>query len=376
MTLAERIGRWAPAIIGAYLIGKMVYAFELGAAQPADVLLAAAALLIMPPRRLIGFLVEERPLTLMLGWTALVGMAWAALRAQPQFLLAPLYLAFNVLAVAAVVGAREQELQRFDRIVTGFLFAAILIQFAAVLILPGHVNKDGVLREIGTFVTPNQLAYWAVCSMSLWLVLRRCRARPLDLLVLTLLSIVQVLSLSRAGMGATVVGLGVWAWFGLRPRVRYAAAALVVALAALAAVPAVRDPLEGSNFYAGLHQRVNKSDEHSSLKDRSVQRLIDYPQHLLLGAGEGDYARFTRAVPAQEVHSSLGTLLFGYGVVGLGLFLWLLWRIVATTPLRLSAQLLAPLVFSLAHNGLRFTFFWILVAVLIGIGRDQTRAVS
>lgn len=371
MTLADRIGGFAPAIVGLYLIGKMFYVFGAGAAQPADMALALAALVVMPPRRLAAFLVEQKALTLLLGWVGLVAGLWALLRTQPEFLVrGPLYLGFNVVAVAAVVGARERDPLRFDRVAAGFLFAAVLIQFAAVLVRPEHLNKDGVLREMGTFANPNQLAYWAICSMSLWLVLRRCSAKPVDLLILALLGAIQVMTLSRAGMGATAIGLAVWAWFALTPPLRLAAAALVVAAGALLAVPAVRAPLADTELYAGLEQRVTKSDRHSSLAERNTQRLFDYPQYLAFGAGEADRRRFTQE-DQLEIHSTPGVLLFGYGVVGLALFAWLIAGIARRAPFRASAQLVAPLVYSLAHNGLRFTFFWIVVAVLLSLAQER-----
>lgn len=371
MSVLDRVGRWAPAIVGLYLIGKMFYVLGPGAAQPADVVLAAAALLIMPPRQLVRFLVEEKPLALLLAWVTLVAVVWAALRSQPEFLIrGPLYLGFNVLAVAAVVGARERDPERFDRIVVSLLLVSVVIQVAAVLYLPAHLNKDGILREIGSFAKPNQLSYWVICAMSLWLVLRRCRARPLDVLVLAMLSAVQVVTLSRAGIAATVIALAIWAWFALTPRLRLAAAGLVLILAGLFAIPDVRAPLMQTELYAGLHQRMTKSDKYSSLTERNAQRVFDYPQYLALGAGEADRTRFT-TTDQLEVHSSLGILLFGYGVVGLGLFGWLLFGIVRRVPLWASAQLVAPFVFTLAHNGLRFTFFWILIAALISLARAR-----
>lgn len=374
MSLTDRIAPWAPTIVGLYLIGKMFYVFGAGAAQPADLLLAGVALLMAPPRWLAGFLREELALFLLLAWVAIVAAVWAAIRTQPEFLVrGPLYLGFNVLAAAAVVGARERDPERFDRIVTVFLFVSVLVQFAAALVLPEHVNKDGVPREIGTFANPNQLAYWSICTMSLWLVLRRCAARPIDLLTLALLGAVQVMTLSRAGMGAMAIGLAIWAWFALTPRLRLAAAILLVAVASLAAIPAVRAPIAGTEIYAGLHQRVTKSDKYSSLTERNADRLFNYPQYLAFGAGEADRRRFTQD-DQLEVHSTVGALLFGYGAVGLALFAWVFVGIVRTAPLRACAQLVAPFIFTLAHNGLRFTFFWVLVAVLLSLGRNQRPA--
>src|SRR5918994_582076 len=58
-----------------------------------------------------------------------------------------------------------------------------------------------------------------------------------------------------------------------------------------------------------------------SLAGRGYDRIWRHPEHLVFGAGEGAGLRFTEfGGLVKEMHSTLGTVLFSYGIVGFSLF--------------------------------------------------------
>ena len=71
-------------------------------------------------------------------------------------------------------------------------------------------------------------------------------------------------------------------------------------------------------------QNIGKQRD-DSLEGRGYTRIWVYPQHLLLGAGEFGWGRFKDVT--SELHSTLGTILFSYGSIGLVLFSLILWRL-------------------------------------------------
>jgi hypothetical protein len=107
---------------------------------------------------------------------------------------------------------------------------------------------------------------------------------------------------------------------------------------------------------------VGRTDD-DNLEARGYHRIVDFPEHLAFGAAEGACDRFDPAHPI-EIHSSPATLLFAYGIVGSAAFLLFLLNVVKRAPLYLVAHLLPVAFYSITHNGLRDSMFWILLAFL------------
>jgi hypothetical protein len=56
-------------------------------------------------------------------------------------------------------------------------------------------------------------------------------------------------------------------------------------------------------------------------------------------------------------------LLFSYGVIGVGFFVVFFIRVVRGAPMRSILMLVPVLSFTVAHQGLRFTSLWVVLAV-------------
>ncbi|HEY0190412.1 MAG TPA: hypothetical protein VGC42_04770, partial [Kofleriaceae bacterium] len=73
----------------------------------------------------------------------------------------------------------------------------------------------------------------------------------------------------------------------------------------------------------------------------------------------------TTMIGATEIHSSLGTIFFCYGIVGVVMFAVFLFRIAERSSLRMWILLLPTLSYTVAHQGLRSTLVWILFATFV-----------
>jgi hypothetical protein len=107
----------------------------------------------------------------------------------------------------------------------------------------------------------------------------------------------------------------------------------------------------------------------SFFEERGYDRIWRNQKYLLLGAGEGGLSRFddTAYVKNMEIHSSAGTILFSYGIVGSILFLVFTWRVIRRARVRMMITLLPPLLYTGAHQGLRFTMLWVVLAVFVAL---------
>lgn len=112
-----------------------------------------------------------------------------------------------------------------------------------------------------------------------------------------------------------------------------------------------------------LYRFNHNSNQSSSIFfERGYDRIIEFPKYILFGAGEGQLERFNTTI---ELHSTYGTLLFSYGIIGLLLFFILIFFIFFNVNFKYSYLLIAPLIYGITHYGLRESLFWIFLALLL-----------
>jgi hypothetical protein len=102
-------------------------------------------------------------------------------------------------------------------------------------------------------------------------------------------------------------------------------------------------------------------DSDDSLEGRGYDRIWKHPEYWIFGAGEGEYYRFGVGM---EFHSTLGNLQVSYGILGLGLFLIMLFLIMRHDRYQNAYIILFLMMYGLTHNGIRNTLLWILLGLL------------
>jgi hypothetical protein len=224
--------------------------------------------------------------------------------------------------------------------------------------------RSETVRASLFFNNPNQLGYYALVSACLLaLVHRRLRlSRLKNGLALTACAYLALLSTSRAALAGIVMLLAVMLFSNPKTIVL----TCVLSIAAVLVIGPISDTLE----QAEVRVTQNRSPETSFAEERGYDRIWKNPEYLVLGAGEGNPARFTPAgQKPHELHSSFGTVLFGYGIVGFGLFLVFAARLFRGALLRESFMLAPVGIYTVAHNGLRFTSLWLLLVAFAALKR-------
>lgn len=359
------IGQFAALVMAFYVFFKMFYIFNEGLAQPADIMLAAIGVLIASPKLILSFVRSNMVLFALLVWIAAVNFTWALITAKLNMAVPISYYLFNIVVTITAFAVRLRNPDLFDRYVIFAIRIAAVVQLVAVVLDPSF-------RPLGTFQNPNQLAYWGIVILSLYLVIRRNQSYWSDLPFLVILTYCVVASLSRAGSIAALLLIGVWFWMILKTPFRRAVGVFVGLLLIIAGSQSsyfetyLRNSATAENF-----QQREAGDNTSLAEERNYDRIVEFYEYTLLGAGEGYYARFEpNNVTAIEIHSSFGTMLFSYGIVGFTLFCAFLWRVVRNLPLALGWYLIPSLVYGITHQGLRFSFFWVLIGVMLAMGEQ------
>ena len=361
---------WAIHALGFYMVGKMFYAFGGGSVQPADVLLGTLAIFMTPPSALRRMWAENKLFFFFVAWVISINIFWSAYLTQTSFLTSASYYVFNFLVVSCAFATRSRDPDLFDKYIANWILLSIAIQFAVI------IAKGGSSRGIGTFNNPNQLSYWSVCALSILLVVRRNQAKSIDLPFQLMALWCQISSASRAGFGAGVMLFLIWAFFALETPLKklFGILGLCSTFIVLFATPLAEKYITKSEQFSIAEQRVQKESDESELEVRNYNRIFEYYEYTVFGAGEGELKRFRQQAGVDidlEIHSSIGTVYFSYGVIGFALFISFLGSLAYRLGIRRAVYLVPVFVYGMTHQGLRFSFFWLLIGSLMSAASRQ-----
>jgi len=334
--------------------------FGAGKPQPGDFMLVG---LICAPIVLVRFqmpTVIRRPvisLTVFVVYVIACNFVWVAMTSEWDFLKASAFYAFNFavfLGYLVMLGERGDDWLRW----TLYGFAATLVMLVLLSIVFSDRVESGRLELF--FVNPNQLAYHVLlCATIVVMLAPRYEVPRLILYLLLLLAFyIELRTYSRAG----VLGIALLAAIQIahRPTLVTLLVLPVFVLALYLDLQAIDTDLWEARF-----DTVEQSTTDDYLTDRGLDRILDHPQYLIAGAGEGYFLRFHHS--KFEIHSSAANLLFSYGIIGTALFLVFLRWLSIALGMRLTLLVIPALSYSLFHQGMRARPFWLLLSAALGL---------
>jgi hypothetical protein len=347
------------------------YVFSSGLPQPADFLSFGLLFVLLRSwngRLAVGLVGTLRSLLLFIGYVFLVNLAWSfvalsfSLGAKEGFLLAPTFYVFNGLMFFTFLLMFQRYGERLLWLTVRLVLASVCLQLVLSFGMRASIGRSTVM-----FNNPNQLGYYALLSACILLVgKQRLKLSTLQVTVgLAACSYLALLSASKAAL-ASVAALGIAV---LIDRLR----TVVVASLVFAVLIFTDNP-----FSAAIERAQARIDNDSSLgfiEERGYERILDYPEYCILGAGEGAYNRFreTSAIGAHELHSSVATLFFCYGIVGTLLFGLFLWGVMTGAGIRAWIIVGTGFAYGMTHQGLRFRLLWLLLGMVSALRELRRR---
>lgn len=363
LSMALMLGLWMLA-----LLLSPLYLFSSGVPQPADFISVFLLICLYVLGRLRWSNSAHqtlRTLALFVAYACAVNFIWAVIlyggyanshEIPIDVLLAGIYYLFNLCIATAVASM-------------AFWMGSIFVNWTILAILLSSMIQAGVAWQLGIneeagrttafFENPNQLAYFAVLNASLLLVLSRSghAARvmnwlvPLGMLALIYLAVASSSRAGLAGIGLACVLLYIDNWLrGL----------LLTLVLSGVILSGVFDPV-----IEGASSRASKSHGFwEELSYRGYDRMWNHPEYMVFGAGEGQTERLISENARVELHSTPGTLLFSYGIVGSLLFALALWTTFRNRGLRAMLPLLPVFIYGLTHQGLRQGELWMLLSLI------------
>jgi hypothetical protein len=354
------LGLWAvyPLLVPFYLLGKTPVPgqakVEGGVPQPADyylVLLMGLIFTGLPVRLLRSAWAMVWAFAALVVWTALVNLVWATVLEDLSLLKNTLFYAYDAALFVTCVMLYSAFGDRFLKVTVWSVGASVVLQ----ALLSPLAPPQAFSRQAAFFNNENQLGYFCVLCATIFVLGAKRYGVPFQFQALVYGAIGYLTFISQCR--SALLGLGVLLVIALLEH----PLRLLLVLAALAAVAlplTLTPPMVGKG-----EERLVVGGEYDTPGARGYDRFVNYPEHILLGAGEGAYERFRSDLYGSELHSSYGTLLFCYGIPGTLLFtlgLLLVCRGNGKAALFLTPALLHGVV----HQGLRFAFFWAMLGFL------------
>jgi hypothetical protein len=337
---------------------------ESGVPQPSDYV--AMALMITLVFSGKSFYLESAQLRLLrvLGafalYVTLINLVWSWVTGDFGISYYSLFYIYDFLLFVTFILLYSRFKENLLRVTFMSLAASVFMQ----LLLSPLAHDPTDFRQKLFFNNHNHLGYYTVLAGTLfWMCTKHFKvSTALQVSFYAALLYLSMLSVSRASILSLVL-LFVLILAERPKNLLIAGSVAAVLLLTFSLAP------EGSGL--SLDERVLKRLEsggkEESMEMRGYDRMANHPEYLLFGAGEGAYYRFQSVWP-RELHSSYGTLLFCYGLVGTLLFGYGV-GLVCHLNLRWVWALTPVFLFGLVHQGLRFSTFWIVLACVYCLAR-------
>jgi hypothetical protein len=338
--------------------------FASGVPQVADYFLTAFMGLLfvrLPFQLLRPALSVLRILVWFVAYTAIVNLIWVVVLEDLSLLKNTVFYLYDSLLFLTCLILYSTWKEHFLKVTVYAVGASVILQGLLLPIAPA----GPFTRSPGFFNDENQLGYYCVLSATIFVLGARRFSLPpwFQVLFYVTVGYLALLAQSRSSLLALafmclICSLG-------RP-VR-----LLLVLSACAAIylTMTLDP----ELVGMVGDRLVTGGEYDSLSTRGYDRIVNHPEYVLFGAGEGAYDRFRSDLFASEIHSSYGTLLFCYGIVGVLLFTAVLVLICKRAP-TYTLFLLPAFVHGAAHQGLRFAYFWLMLGFLTCLALGEASA--
>ncbi|MEC8557553.1 MAG: hypothetical protein VXZ82_21330 [Planctomycetota bacterium] len=345
------------------------YFFRSGLPQIADWLLAALIVYELTsqkqnlPKRIQTVI---NPLRLFALYVCIVSLCWMPFIEAPSsrtylLFIFPMFYVYNAMAFWLAMRFYHRYMALFLRGTLVAITCSVLCQLVLMPVAP----SSGV-RGTLFFNNPNQLGYFSLIALSMFLYIERFTATSMLIKAAFFVGtcLFASISNSKAALVSSVILIAINLVDSGAVRFKH----FVGGLFAIGLVVLIVTKTDfGQEFYERAINRVSGigTDSDDNLSGRGYDRIWMHPHYNIVGAGEGGWERFYRDPKRRyEMHSTFGTILFSYGIPGSFLFCLFVYRVFkGTSPISLCYAV-PMFAYGATHMGLRFTLFWVFFALV------------
>ena len=286
-----------------------------------------------------------------------------------RFLRFNLYYIFNFIVCLTVFQLFEEI--GYKRLlllyVTGSVLSLCICYFGVVL------NYTGSGRERGFFNNPNQLGYYAIIMMTLFVIYCKKIKRLFRIAAIVLCLVINVMSLSKASLVGAGVLLIVYAVVsrderGAKKTIMMIVFTILVSMVLYIIMFSDYGFLIDNYYIRTMRRRLllmQYENDTALGAGRGYDRIKEIGGLIITGVGEGGYDRFI-AASGKELHSMYASTLVSYGIIVFLGYVYLFSRALFSNKERVFSVLSFSgiLLYGVSHNGMRNTLLWTLLAML------------
>ena len=345
-----------------YFISKPFYMLPSGLPQVADAIMVIIIIIF-----LFNYNIKLNKMIflsfLLILYVLLVNSIFAIIYSDSSFFISAMFYVFNILILIITI-----NLYRVHGIaLLKFIFYGVVSSVFIQILCSLFYTDSSAIRQTLFFNNPNQLGYYALLSLSLIYVINtKLQISNFQLFIYSIGCLyLTFLSVSNAAILASILMIVLYFSIGIfnQKSFKYILLLLLVSISLLIVFQLFEQQIRLTNMYENIYYRFTtmEVDLESISEERRYDRLTEYPQYLIFGAGEGLYhERFGKG----EIHSTLFSFLFSYGLIGFSILIFYLFLLIYKANLIYYIPLLSIFIYGLTHNGIRQGSLWVILGII------------
>ena len=353
-----------------YFVLKPFYFWSSGLPQVSDIIFVLLIFIYLVKKKLrVNIPLEVRDFLqtglLFVSYVFLANSIWMiALNGSYEFMIKSSFYIYNFLVSFLVVNLYRDYKMGIVNATYKAVLVSVFFQIVMYFIGGGYVGG----RMRGGFNNPNQLGYYALLTACiLMFTSERTRVQvKWFILGITCSTVLVLSSLSKAAI-VSYTSLVFFYLFSKTRNKRVKRNVLILVLitsSVLVYAYQNTDLMYNNPLLRTVEARISSigADSDDNLEGRGYNRITDHPEYWIFGAGEGEFMRFNLHM---EFHSTLGNIQVSYWLIGLLIFLRLIYLTLRASNYRSWYIILSIMAYGLTHNGIRNSLFWVLLALMV-----------
>jgi hypothetical protein len=308
---------------------------------------------------------------------------------DPRFLFSSLYLIYmGVVVYSYDSGINKGLIDKIRYILYGNLMIQFLIYSSGLGRLYYELWEEGATRYMGTFTDPNQFGFYIFIVLLFAYLTKHEKA---DTYLFPITSVMGIFLVIQSKSLAAFLGLAVLytlallRFIGEKFRVNKVILCVMLILTTTGVVyyfiPTSDFRIEDVEYNTvnriryKIYNVIYADGIKDILRERAAEKIINYPEYFIYGAGEGNYERYYPE-PVNEIHSSFINLFFSYGLIPFAILMgWFKKRLKGLNAVSLVC-FITILIESMFLVNYRQALFWVLWITLFYLNEPQKNADS
>lgn len=308
---------------------------------------------------------------------------------DPRFLFSSLYLIYmGVVVYSYDSGINKELIDKIRYILYGNLMIQFLIYSSGLGRLYYELWEEGATRYMGTFTDPNQFGFYIFIVLLFAYLTKHEKA---DTYLFPITSVMGIFLVIQSKSLAAFLGLAVLYTLALlrfiseKFRVNKVILCVMLILTTTGVVyyfiPTSDFRIEDVEYNTvnriryKIYNVIYADGIKDILRERAAEKIINYPEYFIYGAGEGNYERYYPE-PVNEIHSSFINLFFSYGLIPFAILMgWFKKRLKGLNAVSLVC-FITILIESMFLVNYRQALFWVLWITLFYLNEPQKNADS